>query len=61
MAYRTRTYIAGDRTGDSDLIGNLQFWNESANWNLSYIDARELTWAASLKRCEIDVGNSPYE
>lgn len=45
MAYRTRTYIAGDWTGDGDLIGNLQFWNESANWDLSYIDAHELTQA----------------
>ena len=45
MAYRTMTYIAGDWTGDSDLIGNLQFWNESANWDLSYIDAHELTQA----------------
>lgn len=45
MIYRTRTYIAGDWTGDSDLIEALQVWNKSTYWNLSYIDAHELTQA----------------
>lgn len=45
MPYRTRTYIAGDWTGDSDLIDALKFWNENSRWNLSYIDAHELTQA----------------
>ena len=29
MAYRTRTYIAGDWTGDDNLISTLRHWNES--------------------------------
>ena len=45
MAYRTRTYIAGDWTGDEDLISELQHWNESSYWNISFIDAHELTQA----------------
>lgn len=45
MAYRTRTYIAGDWTGDRNLIEALQFWNKSSWWGLSYIDAHELTQA----------------
>lgn len=45
MAYRTKTYIAGDWTGDSNLIEALQFWNKSSWWGLSYIDAHEFTQA----------------
>lgn len=30
MSCRTRTYIAGDWTGDENLISNLKFWNESS-------------------------------
>lgn len=45
MVYRTRTYIAGDWTGDEDLISALQRWNESSYWGISFIDAHELTQA----------------
>lgn len=45
MSCRTRTYIAGDWTGDENLISNLKFWNESSYWGLSYDDAHELTQA----------------
>ena len=45
MPYRTRTYIAGDWTGDANLISRLQYWNESSFWNLSYLDAHDLTQA----------------
>lgn len=45
MPYRTKTYIAGDWTGDQNLISNLKFWNENSYWGLSYDDAHELTQA----------------
>lgn len=45
MAYRTKTYIAGDWTGDSNLIEGLRRWNASSQWDLSYSDAHELTQA----------------
>lgn len=38
MYYRTRTYLAGDWTGDNDLISEIQKWNESNHWNLSFPD-----------------------
>lgn len=45
MIYRTRTYIAGDWTGDKDLIDTLYRWNNSDFWGLSFSDAHELTQA----------------
>ena len=45
MAYRTRTYLAGDWTGDKDLIDKLYEWNDKDNLNLHFIDAHELTQA----------------
>lgn len=39
--YRTRTYIAGDWTGDIDAINQLKKWNDSQYWNLSFTDAHE--------------------
>lgn len=45
MTYRTKTYIAGDWTGDKDLIDKLYEWNKSKYWNLSFTDAHELTQA----------------
>lgn len=44
MAYRTRTYIAGDWTGDRDAIEQLYKWN-NGYWSLSFTDAHELTQA----------------
>lgn len=45
MAYRTKTYIAGDWTGDSDLIDQLYAWNKSDYWGLHFNDAHELAQA----------------
>ena len=45
MTYRTRTYIAGDWSGDKDLIDKLYEWNNSRKWDLHFIDAHELTQA----------------
>lgn len=44
MAYRTRTYIAGDWTGDKSAIEKLYDWNDG-DWKLSFTDAHELTQA----------------
>lgn len=45
MLYRTRTYIAGDWTGDADLINKLYEWNSNHYWALSFSDAHLLTQA----------------
>lgn len=43
--YRTKTYIAGDWTGDSDAIEQLYKWNDSKYWSLNFTDAHDLTQA----------------
>ena len=54
MIYRTKTYLAGDWTGDADLIGKLQEWNKSDYWNLHFVDAHELTQSSDTsKPCSI--------
>lgn len=45
MAYRTRTYIAADWSGDKDAVDQLHKWNDSSYWGLSFTDAHELTQA----------------
>lgn len=45
MTYRTKTYIAGDWTGDRDAIEKLYEWNKSTYLNLSFTDAHEITKA----------------
>jgi hypothetical protein len=45
MAYRTKTYIAADWTGDKDAVDKLYEWNDSEYWSLSFADAHELTQA----------------
>lgn len=45
MAYRTKTYIAGDWTGDKNAIDQLYKWNNSKYWSLSFTDAHDLTQA----------------
>ena len=42
-SYRTRTYIAGDWTGDKDLIDKIYEWNNSCYWALHFLDAHDLT------------------
>lgn len=39
MAYRTRTYIAGEWNGDSDAIEQIYKWNDGDKWNLHFVDA----------------------
>lgn len=45
MVYRTKTYIAGDWTGDQDLISKLYEWNDSKHWTLHFSNAHDLTQA----------------
>ena len=54
MAYRTKTYLAGDWTGDADLIKMLQDRNKSDYWNLDFIDAHDMTQSNDTsKYCSI--------
>lgn len=43
MAYRTKTYIAADWSGDQDAVEKLREWNDSNYWSLSFTDAHDLT------------------
>lgn len=45
MEYRTKTYIAGDWTGDSDAIQKLYEWKNSNRLTLDFVDAHEYTQA----------------
>ena len=54
MGYRTKTYIAGDWTGDEAAINKLYEWNDSKKWSLSFTDAHDLTQARdSSLNCSI--------
>lgn len=54
MVYRTRTYLAGDWTGDQNAIQQLKNWNQSEHLNLTFTDAHELTQARdSSLNCSI--------
>ena len=33
MRYRTKTYIAGEWSGDNDAVEQLYKWNESKKWS----------------------------
>lgn len=39
MIYRTKTYLAGEWTGDSDAIEKLYQWNSGGKWVLHFVDA----------------------
>ena len=41
--YRTCTYLAGDWTGDKDLIDKLHEWNKNDKLGLRFIDVHDLT------------------
>lgn len=41
MTYRTRTYIAGEWTGDSDAIEQMYKWNDGNKWSLHFSDAHK--------------------
>jgi hypothetical protein len=45
MAYRTKTYIAADWTGDKNAVEQLHKWNDSKYWGLSFNDAHDITQA----------------
>lgn len=45
MAYRTKTYIAGEWSGDKNAVEQLYKWNDSNHLNLSFTDAHDLTQA----------------
>lgn len=54
MHYRTKTYIAGDWTGDKTAIDQLYKWKNSEHWSLDFIDAHDLTQARdSSLNCSI--------
>jgi hypothetical protein len=54
MTYRTKTYIAGDWTGDKDAIDQLYKWKESEYWSLDFNDAHEVTQSSdSSLNCSI--------
>ncbi len=48
--YRTKTYIAGDWSGDRDLINQLYLWNSSNYWSLNFADAHELVQSRDTSR-----------
>lgn len=53
MAYRTRTYIAADWSGDRDAVDQLHKWND-VHWSLSFTDAHDLTQSSdSSLNCSI--------
>lgn len=39
MPYRTKTYIAGEWTGDSAAIEQLYKWNDGDRWSFHFVDA----------------------
>ena len=54
MAYRTKTYIAGDWDGDKDAVEQLYKWKNSNYWSLDFHDAHDLTQARdSSLNCNI--------
>ena len=54
MAYRTKTYIAADWSGNKDAVDQLHKWNDSDYWSLSFTDAHELTQARDVSlNCNI--------
>lgn len=56
MAYRNKTYIAGDWDNDSDVIEMLYKWKNSRKWSLDFYDAhsmkqaRDTSLPCSIKR-----------
>jgi hypothetical protein len=54
MAYRTKTYITADWSGDKDAVDQLHKWNDSSRLSLSFADAHDLTSARdSSLNCSI--------
>ncbi|MCQ2050170.1 MAG: molecular chaperone Tir, partial [Candidatus Saccharibacteria bacterium] len=54
MVYRTKTYIAGDWTGDKDLIDKLDEWNNNDHLALSFVNVHEVIQSSdSTLNCNI--------
>ncbi|WP_103680525.1 TIR domain-containing protein [Alkalispirochaeta sphaeroplastigenens] len=54
MAYRTKTYIAADWSGDKDAVDKLYEWKDSKYWSLTFTNAHDLTQARdSSLNCSI--------
>ena len=54
MVYRTKTYIAGDWTGDKDLIDKLDEWNKNNHLALTFVNVHEVTQSSdSTLNCNI--------
>lgn len=54
MVYRTKTYLAGDWTGDSDLINKLKEWNINQRLQLHFVNVHEVTQSSdSSLNCSI--------
>ena len=52
--YRTKTYVAGDWTGDSEAIEQLYKWNEGNKWGFHFVDVHdEYNCYDSSKPCTI--------
>lgn len=52
--YRTKTYVAGDWTGDSDAIQQLYKWKEGNKWCFHFVDVHdEYNCYDSSKPCTI--------
>ena len=41
MYYRTKTYLAGDWTGDKYAIDKIHFWNDSGYYSIDFVDVHE--------------------
>ena len=41
LTYRTKTYLAGDWSGDKDAIEKIHQWNASDKYGLHYKDVHE--------------------
>lgn len=42
MLYKTRTYIVADFDNDRDAVEQLEKWNDSKRWNLTFSSAHDL-------------------
>lgn len=46
MYYRTKTYLAGDWTGDKAAIDKLHSWNDSGYYSLDFVDVHDFKQAS---------------
>ena len=60
MVYRTKTYLAGDWTGDSNAIQTLKNWNNNEHLALDFVDVHDLT-SSSDSSLKCSIKRSLYE